>query len=189
MVLISKSFPQSTRPSLQTRRHSPAPADKSRKARAKTPLTRPSLQIAPHAATLALPPACGKAIALAVLGMRPPIPAPIVAMALNPRALRPRLVLAIVSIVLPLGPLPASPARTLTGRFAAVHLVRDLRTRPERLAAARTPPPLHGPTHSTQGKPERSASSAAGLQTRRQRIHRGAHRGDWPSDAGDNQTG
>src|ERR1700751_3104151 len=48
MALISKSFPRSTRPSLQTLRHSPAPADKSRKARAKTPLTRPSLQTAPR---------------------------------------------------------------------------------------------------------------------------------------------
>jgi hypothetical protein len=51
MVLISKSFLQSTRPSLQTRRHPPAPADKSRKGRAKTPLTRPSLQTAPHPAS------------------------------------------------------------------------------------------------------------------------------------------
>jgi len=50
MALISKSFPRSTRPSLQTLRHSPAPADKSRKARAKTPLTRPSLQTAPRPA-------------------------------------------------------------------------------------------------------------------------------------------
>jgi hypothetical protein len=50
MVLISKSFPRPTRPSLQTLRHSPAPADKSRKARTKPPLTRPSLQTAPPAA-------------------------------------------------------------------------------------------------------------------------------------------
>jgi hypothetical protein len=35
---------------LQTLRHSPAPADKSRKACAKTPLTRPSLQTAPRPA-------------------------------------------------------------------------------------------------------------------------------------------
>jgi hypothetical protein len=50
MVLISKSFPRSTRPSLQTLRYSPAPADKSRKAPAKTPLTRPSLQTAQRSA-------------------------------------------------------------------------------------------------------------------------------------------
>ena len=58
MALISKSFPQSTRPSLQTLRHSPAPADKSRKARAKTPLMRPSLQTAPRTAV-----ACVAAVA------------------------------------------------------------------------------------------------------------------------------
>jgi len=58
MALISKSFPQSTRPSLQTLRHSPAPADKSRKARAKTPLMRPSLQTAPRPAV-----ACVAAVA------------------------------------------------------------------------------------------------------------------------------
>src|ERR1700751_2859901 len=50
MVLISKSFARPTRPSLQTLRHSPAPADKSRTARAKPPLTLPSLQTAPPAA-------------------------------------------------------------------------------------------------------------------------------------------
>src|SRR6516164_5348370 len=58
MALISKSFPRSTRPSLQTLRHSPAPADKSRKARAKTPLMRPSLQTAPRTAV-----ACVAAVA------------------------------------------------------------------------------------------------------------------------------
>jgi hypothetical protein len=81
-------------------------------------------------------------VALAVLGMRAPILAPIIAMALNPRALRPRLVLAVVGIALSLGPLPTSPARLLTGRCTAVHLIRDLRTRSERLTAGRTPPPL-----------------------------------------------
>lgn len=50
MGLISKSFPQPTRPSLQTLRHPPEPADKSRTAPAKAPLTRPSLQTAPRAA-------------------------------------------------------------------------------------------------------------------------------------------
>src|SRR5262245_43527565 len=50
MVLISKSFPQSTRPSLQTPPLAPAPIDKSRTGHAKPPLTRPSLQTAPPAA-------------------------------------------------------------------------------------------------------------------------------------------
>jgi hypothetical protein len=47
MALISKSFPRSTRPSLQTPRHPPARAGKSPMARAKAPLTRPSLQTVP----------------------------------------------------------------------------------------------------------------------------------------------
>ena len=87
-----------------------------------------------------------------------PILAPIVAMALSPRALGPRLVLAVVGVALPLGPLPTSPSRSLTGRSTAVLLSRDLRTRSERPAAGRTPPPLHG--HSLRPrKPERSASN------------------------------
>jgi hypothetical protein len=110
----------------------------------------------PPPTTLALPLAGRKAIALAVLGMRAPILAPIVAMASNPRALRTRLVLAVVGIALPLGPLPTSPARALTGRCTAVLLIRDLRTWSERPAAARTPPPLHGRSL-RPGKPERSS--------------------------------
>jgi hypothetical protein len=58
MALISKSFPRSTRPSLQTSRHPPAPAGKSLKARA---LTRPSLQTSP-------PPAGDCVAAVAPLG-------------------------------------------------------------------------------------------------------------------------
>jgi hypothetical protein len=50
MVLISKSFPQSTSPSLQTLRTPPAPVGKSRTGCAKTPLTSPSLQTAPQVA-------------------------------------------------------------------------------------------------------------------------------------------
>src|ERR1700751_800404 len=112
--------------------------------------------------------------------MRAPILAPIVAMAFSPRALRPCLVLTVVGIALPLGPWPTSPAPALTGRCTAVLLIRDLRTRSERPAAARTPPPLHGRSL-RPGKPERSASNPC-LQTRRQgSCHRlSAHRPfDW----------
>ena len=61
MALISKSFPRSTRPSLQTSRHQPAPAGKSLKAPAKAALTRPSLQTSP-------PPAGDRVAAGAPLG-------------------------------------------------------------------------------------------------------------------------
>jgi hypothetical protein len=47
-------------------------------------------------------------------------------MAAHPNALRSRLVLAIVGIALPLRLLPLPPSRTLTGRSAAVRLMRDL---------------------------------------------------------------
>jgi hypothetical protein len=63
---------------------------------------------------------------LSIVWMRAPILAPAVAMHLCPRSLRPSLVLAVVGIALPLGLLPASPSRALTGRGTAVHLMRDL---------------------------------------------------------------
>jgi len=47
-------------------------------------------------------------------------------MALSPRPLGPGLVLAVVGVALPLGLLPASPSRALTGRSTAVNLMRDL---------------------------------------------------------------
>jgi len=143
MALISKSFPQSTRPSLQTLRHSPAPADKSRKARAKTPLMRPSLQTAPRTAVAcvaAVAPQgdCSRSTGDACADMRANSRD-----CVEPTRAAPAPVLAVVGIPLPLGPLPASPSHTLTRQCTAVRLIPDLRTRPERLVAGRTPPRLH----------------------------------------------
>src|SRR3972149_7662778 len=73
-----------------------------------------------------------------------PRPLPIVAVSLTPRALAPRIVLAIVGIIAPLGLLPSSAPLALTHRSAAVTLIRDLRTRPKELTApVALPPPLH----------------------------------------------
>ena len=93
---------------------------------------------------IALPPSRRMAIALAVFRMRASILAPVVAVALCPRALGPGLVLAVVGIALPLCLLPTATSPALTVRSTAIHLMRDLWTRPECLAAARTPPVLHG---------------------------------------------
>ncbi len=100
------------------------------------------------------------AIALAVLWVRAPVLAPVFAMALRPCTLCPCLVLAIIGVAGALGLLPDAPSLPLAGGSTAIMLLRNLRTRPECLAAARTSPALHGCISAQE--PARSTSAAAG---------------------------
>ena len=60
---------------------------------------------------------------------------PVIAMTIRPGPLRLPPIGPVVRVILELALLPASPAFTLTGRQAAITLLRNLRTRPERLTA------------------------------------------------------
>src|ERR1700761_9323144 len=81
---------------------------------------------------------------IGVVGMPSPVLTPVLAMAVGPGPLRLTLIGAVISVTAQLALLPASPALTLTGRQAAITLMWNLRTRPERSVACRAPPALHG---------------------------------------------
>ena len=93
--------------------------------------------------TRAIAPLLLRTITLFVLGMGAPILAPVVAVLLEPRFLRPSLVIAIVSIAAQLRLLPSSAPLPLTRRLSAVTLIRNLATRQKTLMARLALPPLH----------------------------------------------
>ena len=190
MPLISKSFPRSTRPSLQTLQRSPAPADKSRKTRAKAPLTRPSLQTAPPAADARVAAgapqgdcsrstgdACADTRANSRDGLQPTRAAP----APGSRGSRHRSAAWLVASVAAAH--ADTPMHCSISDPGLANAAGTPRRRPHTLASPWPPTP-------PRGKPERSASGLTPTNST-PRNHRGAHRpyGRPPPGAATNQTG
>src|SRR5262249_58769561 len=83
------------------------------------------------------------ALGLCVLRVPRPIRPPVGAVLPRPRTLRTRLIVPVVGIILPLGPLPASPPHTPALFLPAILLIGNLWAWPKRLAAPGTSPLLH----------------------------------------------
>jgi hypothetical protein len=95
------------------------------------------------------------AILLDVVRVPRPIRPPIVAMASRPATLRPRLIVPVITITVPLGALPDPSPATPTISVPAILLIANSRTRPECLAARGASPFLH--RTSSPSQPERSS--------------------------------
>src|SRR5262249_49284116 len=104
-----------------------------------------------------------------------------------PCPMRARLVVPVVGILLPLGPLPTSPTATSALRLTAVLLFRNLWPRPECLAAPGTPPLFHQSVSAqtiwaesannqplTVRSPTQGQGSVRGFDSNSQRVHFGS---------------
>jgi len=92
---------------------------------------------------------CCSRLSFRVVRMSAPVLAPVGAMTFTPCALRASLVVAIVSIAVPLLMLPTSSPLALAARLATEALVANVRARPKSQPGGSAPPASHGYTTAT----------------------------------------